>query len=148
MTMMNESYFLYMLLASNAVVLSIACITLFRFERRCKRIEDFWDSTTDEALSESDDEKAHEQMRATQRLERRLGELQRTVKVMDMKTPPQSPPTERNLPIENAVRMARLGASVEDLTRNCGLNTGEARLMQKLHGKTASAGNGRQNSML
>lgn len=143
MTMMNETFFLNLLLASNAVVLAIACITLIRFERRWKRIEDFWDSPTGAALSESDTEKMCEQTKATQRLEQRLGELQRTVKVMDMKVPQRRPAVERNLPIENAVRMARLGASVDDLTRNCGLNAGEARLMQKLHGKTVSAVNGR-----
>ena len=143
MTMMNETFILHLLLASNAFVLAIACIALIRFERRWKRIEGFWDSPTGAALSESDAEKMRDQTKATQRLEQRLGELQRTVKVMDMKAPQQSPAVERNLPIENAVRMARLGASVDDLTRNCGLNTGEARLMQKLHGKTASVANGR-----
>jgi len=143
MTMINETFFLHLLLASNAVILAIACIALIRFERRWRRIEQFWDSPTGAALSESDAEQMCDQTRATRRLEQRLGELQRTVKVMDMKVPQQRPAVERNLPIENAVRMARLGASVDDLTRNCGLNTGEARLMQKLHGKTASVANGR-----
>jgi len=31
------------------------------------------------------------------------------------------------------------GASVDELVRNCGLNIGEAKLMQKLHGKTRVA---------
>lgn len=147
MTMMNESYFLHLLLASNAVILAIACIALIRFDRRWKRIEDFWDSPTGAALSEPDTDNPCEHTIATQKLEQRLGELQRTVKVMDMKVPQERPAPERNLPIENAVRMARLGASVDDLTRNCGLNTGEARLMQKLHGQTASTGHRRQDSM-
>lgn len=147
MMIMNESYFLYLLLISNAALLAIACMALFRFERRWTRIEQFWHSPTGTAISESGDDDVREQMKATQRLEQRLGELQRTVKLLDMKTPKQQPPVERNrpvgLPIENAVRMARLGASIEDLTRNCGLNMGEARLMQKLHGKPPIAANGR-----
>jgi hypothetical protein len=146
MMMATETYFLQLLLISNALLLAIACVALVRFERRWWRIEKFWQSPTGTALSESGDEKASEQMKATKRLEQRLGELQRTVKVMDMKAPEQRPPDTRNLPvglpIENAVRMARLGASIEDLTRNCGLNIGEARLMQKLHGKAPLAANG------
>lgn len=139
MTMTPETYFLYLLIASNAVLLAIACLAVVRFERRWKRIEQFWDSPTGSALSESYDDETRAQVEATKRLEKRLGELQRTVKTMDMKPPQQSPPAERNLPIENAVRMARSGASIEDLTRNCGLNFGEARLMQKLHGRSSVA---------
>jgi hypothetical protein len=135
MNMTPETYFLYVLFASNAILLAISCLAVVRFERRWKRIEQFWDSPTGSALSDSYDDEIRAQVEATKRLEKRLGELQRTVKVMDMKAPQQSPPTERTLPIENAVRMARSGASIEDLTRNCGLNFGEARLMQKLHGK-------------
>ena len=48
-------------------------------------------------------------------------------------------PVDGSLPIENAVRMARHGASIDELVRNCGLNIGEARLMQKLHSKAAAA---------
>jgi hypothetical protein len=40
------------------------------------------------------------------------------------------------------MRMAKLGASIDDLTRNCGLNIGEAQLMQKLHGKARAASGG------
>ena len=43
------------------------------------------------------------------------------------------------LPIDNAIRMAKQGASVADLTRSCGLNLGEAELMKKLHGRNRRA---------
>lgn len=146
MTMTIESYYLHLLLTSNALCLAIACIALVRVERRCSRIEKLWQSPRDTAPGELGDEKASKQMQATKRLEQRLGELQRTVKIMDMKAPKQVPPVERNLPIglpmENAVRMAKSGASIEDLTRNCGLNIGEARLMMKLHGSVPMAANG------
>jgi len=49
---------------------------------------------------------------------------------------------ESRLPIENAVRMAKHGASIEDLMRSCGLNIGEAQLMRKLHGQTRAAAQG------
>lgn len=146
MMILPDDYYLYLLLASNAVLLAIACVALARFERRCRRIEEFWDSPTGTALAESDDEETREQTLATLRVERKIAELQRIVKVMDMKVPRQQPPAEGNasisLPIENAVRMAKSGASIDDLTRNCGLNIGEARLMQKMHGNTRIAGTG------
>jgi len=142
-----EVHYLYLLIAANAVLLALACYSFARFERRCKQIEQFWASPTGSAVSESGNDDSREQMRITQRLERRVGELQRTVKVMEIKklqaVPPPAPvataTVERNLPIENAVRMARLGASIGDLTKSCGLNIGEARLMQKLHGNARIA---------
>ncbi len=132
-----EPYFLYLLLSANAVLLAIASLAVLRFEYRWKRIEQFWDSPTGTALGDSADDEMRAQIEATKSLERRLGELQRTVKIMDLNSPKETPPVERNLPIENAIRMARTGASVEDLTRTCGLNFGEARLLQKLHGQAS-----------
>lgn len=132
--MTTNTYFLYLLLTSNAVLLTIACLAVVRFERRCRRMENFWSSPTGNVVSELGDEYGRKQIQATQRLEQQVGQLQRTVKVMEMKTPKQQEAAERTLPIENAIRMARSGASVEDLKRSCGLNNGEASLMQKLHG--------------
>ncbi len=143
-----DALFILLLLAANAMLLGLTCHALVRFERRCNRIEEFWDSPTGNALSDSDDTELREQMKATQRLEKRVGELQRTVKVIELNkhrpqpVEPTQPTVERNLPIENAIRMARLGASVEELTRSCGLNIGEARLMQKLHRQSANSGAG------
>jgi uncharacterized protein DUF2802 len=141
-----EAHYIYLLIVSNAVMLALACFCFTRFDRRCRQIEEFWASPTGTTLADDNNGDSHEQMRITQRLEKRVGELQRTVKVMEIKKskPPRapSPPAERNLPIENAVRMARLGASIDDLTRSCGLNIGEARLLKKLHGKARIAAGG------
>ena len=142
MTMNYDDLFLYLLLVSNAVVLILAVVAIVRFERRWQRIDSFWDSPTGVALNEASDEEMREQTRATLQLEQRLSELQRAVARMQRRAPNEPPPLERTLPIDNAVRMARSGASVDDLTRNCGLNVGEARLMKRLHGQaraTASA---------
>lgn len=138
-----DSHFLFLLLAANALLLAIACTVLSRFDQRCKRIEEFWDSPTGTALAEDNDTEAHEQVMASRRLEQRLGELQRAVKLMEIKAPKQRPTVERSLPIENAVRMAKNGASIDELTRTCGLNIGEARLMQKLHGRAQLAAGGK-----
>ncbi len=146
-----DALFILLLLAANAMLLGLTCHALVSFERRCKRIEDFWESPTGNALSDSGGADLREQMKATQRLEKRVGELQRTVKIIELnklkpQTPhsaqPAQPAVERNLPIENAIRMARLGASVEELSRSCGLNIGEARLMQKLHRQSTNKGTG------
>lgn len=139
MFIFNETYLMYVLLGSNAALLAIACFALFRFERRWRRIETIWNSAADMAMNQGADDEFVERLQASQRLEQRLGELHRSVKVMEMKVPAPAPALERAVPIENAVRMARLGASIEDLTRNCGLNLGEARLLKKLHGKAAIA---------
>lgn len=137
--MTTDTYFLYLLLASNAALLAIACLAMYRFERRCRRMENFWSSPTGTAISDLGDDDVRKQMEATHRLEQQLGQLQRAVKVMEIKAPKQHAPVERTLPIENAIRMARSGASVEELKRSCGLNNGEAQLMQKLHGRSPLA---------
>ena len=131
--------FLLLLLVSNAILLGIACLAVARFDRRCRRVEGFWASPIGTALSNGKTDGHPEYLRITQRLEERVGELQRTVKVMEIKSPPTRRPEERVLPIENAMRMAKLGASVDDLTRSCGLNAGEARLMRKVHGQARLA---------
>ncbi len=140
--MMIESFYLILFLVSNALLLGVAIVVLSRFDQRVRRIEEFWDSPTGAALADDGDEELRAQMQATRRLERRVGELQRAVKLAEIKAPAPQAPVEFNIPLENAVRMARHGASVEDLTRNCGLNIGEARLMQKLHGKARQAAQG------
>jgi len=139
-----ETYFGDILPIANALLLAIACYSIVRFERRCKQIESFWASPTGSALSEAKDTDIDTQLqlKTTQRLERRIGELQRTVKIMQLQAPKPPPAAVHNLPIENAVRMARLGASVSELTKSCGLNTGEAQLLRKLHGKAQKAADG------
>jgi hypothetical protein len=130
----DENYLLVFLI-SNAVILGIACLSVARFERRYRHLEEFWASPTGAALGDSKTDTGGESLRITQELEKRVGELQRTVKVMEIKSPPIRHVEERALPIENALRMAKNGASVNDLTRNCGLSYGEASLMYKLHGQ-------------
>ena len=129
----------YLVLVANAVLLGIASISIIRFELRCLRIEQFWTSPTGTALIDDKEERAQEYLRATRRFEECMDELRETVRVLSTKTPRSPAASKRSLPIENAVRMARLGASVDDLGRSCGLNIGEAQLMHKLHGKPSPA---------
>jgi hypothetical protein len=141
--MMTTFHLIYLLMMSNALLLSVACVVLIRFDRRARQMEKFWSSPTGAALSDADLHKGEEQTRAIQRLEQGIHDLQRAIKVTEIRKHRSQPSVERNLPIENAIRMAKLGASIDDLTRSCGLNIGEARLMQKLHGRArvVSGGN-------
>lgn len=132
-----QNFYFYMMLAANAALVFFTCLALLRFERRWWRIESIWNSAAELAQTEQNGDEITAQLQASQRLEQRIVELQRIVKVLETHAPLAPPAVERTVPIENAVRMARLGASVDDLTRNCGLNSGEAHLLRKLHSKTA-----------
>ena len=123
---------LSLLLIANASLVAACSIALVRFCRQARRSEKFWDSPTGLAIAET------QSMQATTdpRLEKRVGELQAVVKTLAKKSQPGRDTFEASLPIENAVRMARSGASIDDLIRSCGLNIGEAQLMRKLHGRS------------
>ena len=132
-----------LLLFANAALLAAAAIALLRFRRQARRFEVFWDSPTGVSLADEQALKAQPDKRPVPQpdpeLERRVAELQSVVRTLATKKQAVPEPLEGSLPIENAVRMARHGASIDDLIRNCGLNIGEAQLMRKLHGKAANA---------
>jgi len=133
-----DSISIYLLLFANAVLLSAASIAIVRFRKQCERLESFWNSPTGAAIADQKSDQDRMQFLSTMRLERRLAQLQG--KVDSLVTAPEKsapPPATRQLPIENAIRMAKGGASVDELTRTCGLNIGEARLLQKMHGAAA-----------
>lgn len=136
----------YLLMLANLLLVCAVGLALVRFLRRCDEFERFWESPTGVALAEDADGDEH--LRISQRLEQRVDELQKVIRILaarDSKPAKQAaapPGPARILPLDNAVRMARQGATIEDLTRSCGLNIGEAKLMQKLHGKARVASNG------
>ncbi len=139
--MMNisETTTLYLLLISNAAMLAAACIAVVRFQKQCRRIELFWNSPTGAYLADKAPGDGTSQPAANPQLENRVIELQNVVRKLVNRDAREPPPVDGSLPIENAVRMARHGASIDDLIRSCGLNIGEAQLMQKLHGKAQAA---------
>ena len=126
---------LYMLIIANAVLLAAASIAVLRVRRQLRRFEQFWNSPTGALLANREPENTQRRPQANRHLERRVTELQSVVKTLAKREQPVVKPVDANLPIENAVRMARHGASVDELVRSCGLNIGEARLMQKLHSR-------------
>lgn len=126
---------LYLLLISNAALLAAAGIALARFQKQFRRFEQFWNSPTGASLADRAPVDAQLRPQANRHLERRVTELQSVVKTLAKKEQRPKVPVDVRLPIENAVRMARHGASIDDLVRSCGMNIGEAQLMRKLHGK-------------
>ena len=126
---------LYMLIIANAVLLAAASIAVLRVRKQLRRFEQFWNSPTGTSLANREPAVTQPRPQANRHLERRVTELQSVVKTLAKREQPVAKPVDGNLPIENAVRMARHGASVDELVRSCGLNIGEARLMQKLHSR-------------
>ena len=139
------------LLVSNALLLAIALLMIVRFRRDARAFMSFLHSPVGSSLAASEDDlptvaaggpDGGERRRladTTTRLEQQLLLLRRDMHRQTASGGPgaeSAPSAGQSLPIENAVRMARLGASVEELTRSCGLSLGEARLMLKLHGKS------------
>ncbi len=144
------------LLLANALMLAIALLVIIRFRREARAQLDFWQSPIAAALmvereSGAPPESGNDPQRFVQsmmRLEHQMLLLRKDFMrnaVAESKAEAIAAPVQpivqpivqqpASLPIENAVRMARHGASVEELAERCGLNLGEARLMQKLHGK-------------
>jgi len=128
-----ESMPIYLLLVSNAVLTAAAALAILRFQKQRARLESFWRSPTGSALAGQQREDVKRQLEDAALLDKRLTETQRAIQVLAARELNSGPASERSLPIDNAVRMARQGATIADLTRSCGLNAGEARLMQKLH---------------
>ncbi len=137
------------LLLANALLLGIALLVIMRFRRESAAQLAFWQSPLGSALATtgdgdaSADETVRQVAQSLMRLEHQMLRMRRDVLrdsagVHDAAEPlkaTKAPTASTALPLEHAVRMARHGASIEDLTRSCGLTPGEARLMKKLHGK-------------
>ena len=130
-----ESMSIYLLLASNAALTAAAALVILRFQKQRARLESFWRSPTGAALAGQQGEDIKRQLEDAALLDKRLTETQHAIQALAARESTSGPASERSLPIDNAVRMARQGATIADLTRSCGLNIGEARLMRKLHGK-------------
>tara|TARA_R110002096_G_C14268111_1_gene695314 strand:+ start:60 stop:491 length:432 start_codon:yes stop_codon:yes gene_type:complete len=131
----------YLVIMANALLLAASALAILRFSSQYHKLRGFWDSPTGAAIADEQpgSETISKLLLATENLERRVAQMQQ--KLESLSQTPELPVQNniRPLPIDNAVRMARAGASVDDLTRTCGLNIGEARLMQQLHARRSTA---------
>ena len=126
-----STYTLYGLLIANIAFLFAASKALFRFQYLIRRNRAFWEGTTGAERQPS----THPDAVLTGFLERRLAMLQERVEELARRpvSAPASQPGE--LPFEHAARMAKFGATAEELTRTCGLNEAEARLICRVHAR-------------
>ena len=130
MMTMVESYSLYLLMICNGVLAGAAAVAILRFQNMIKSQRSFWASPTGDAMSSQPDG-VRENTSGKRKFEEGLGNLSR-----DDKAKSAGP---RSIPHENAVRMAKHGATVDDLTRSCGLSDIEARLVMRVHGNSATS---------
>jgi hypothetical protein len=71
-------------------------------------------------------------------LKQRIGALQKIVDDLARKEKMPQQTGRQDMPIENAVRMAKCGAGIDELTK-CGLKRGEAELLLRLHANRSQA---------
>jgi len=125
----DTNWIYYLLLASNALLGGSAALAILRLQRLTRRQESFWKSPTGATFTM---QPGHEALLVA--IDRRIDAL-----VEKLESPPADPDKEvstaRSTPFENAVRMARHGATMDDLTRTCGLSASEARLLMRVHGR-------------
>lgn len=138
-----SNYSHYLLLAVNAITLCAAAIAIARFERRIRANQEFWNSPTGSVLLEVDDAveprpAANSEAVLSGFLERRLAIMHQRLNEVDMKLEEIVPTQPAGTPFSHAARMARNGATVDDLVRTCGLSAQEARLVRKLHSSKQS----------
>jgi len=131
-----ESYSLYLLMICNGVLAGAAAVAILRFQNMMKNQKSFWASPTGAAMSSQpsqtdSDEFLQAVERRFSKFEEGLGNLSRADN--GKATGP------RSIPHENAVRMAKHGATVDDLTRTCGLSDIEARLVMRVHGNSGTS---------
>ena len=137
----DTNLYIYALLAANTLVLFGGLLVLLRLQRLCRHNEKMLECPPGIALTDSDepdDEGERRQILNMLRIEKQLISLRSEI-AAQAEARSETPTSERVLPLDNAVRMARNGASVDDLTRSCGLNVGEAQLIRKMHAHAANA---------
>ncbi len=134
--MIDANFPLYALLIANSVLLAAAVLTIVRFRRMFRESAKFWNSPNGAAIQM----RCPTQQEQSKLIIHEIAVLQRSVAKLCERERTPVQPLPNKLPLRHAVRMARHGASIEDLTKGCGLNTGEARLMRKLHGGHAMPG--------
>ena len=130
---MDNYYSIHLLLISNAMVVAAATIAIMRLQRLLRNSAAFPENPTDSVMYAQGDSDNTKKL-----VDQRLSSLQKIVFDLVRKQNIVQAPTAEKLPLENAMRMAKHGASVEDLTRSCGLSKGEAQLLMRVHANVTS----------
>ncbi len=127
--MIDDTYTLYALLVSNAFLIGAAAIAVLRLQRMVRDSKSFWNSPT--GAAHQDTESPSAQLAGI--VDQRIASMQRVVDGLSERHRAAISKKSGDLLFDNAVRMAKHGASIDDLTRNCGLRKDEAQLMMRVH---------------
>ncbi len=132
----ENTYSLYLLMICNGMLAGAAAIAILRFQRMIKLQQTFWGSPTGAAISTQPVAPTQaaqpDQDDFLKAVERRFAYLEQGFgNLADKNQSGQS--MQHSVPHENAVRMAKHGATIDDLTRTCGLSDIEARLLLRVH---------------
>lgn len=122
---------LYLIMLANAALIVAATFAMFRFDRLLSAARGDArrpPSSAGETGAKQASASSQVQIMAT------LATLQRSVSELQQREPVQTAGQVIDRSLEHAVRMAKRGAAVDELTRDCGLNEGEAELLCRLHG--------------
>jgi hypothetical protein len=124
--MMNidDAYLTNALLVSTIALLAAATVAIMRFQRLLRQWESHVAGTSVTPPQPPAD--------AAEPLADRIGALEKIAEALAQKEEILRQ-TRREVPLEHAVRMAKSGAGVNELTRSCGIKRGEAELLLKLH---------------
>jgi hypothetical protein len=130
MMILDDALVTNMLFMSTTLLLAAATVAILRFQRLAQR-------------SAPPPENAGAVPRpaaaASESIEQRVRALQEVAEELARKEELLQCKERTTMPYENAVRMARCGAGVEELTRSCGLKKGEAELLVRLHSRPTGA---------
>ena len=130
---MDNDFSMHLLLISNALVVAAATIAILRLQRLLRNSAVFRENPTDSVMHAKGERDNTKQL-----VDQRLSSLQKIVFDLVRKQNTVQARTAEKLPLENAMRMAKHGASEEDLTRSCGLSKGEAQLLMRVHASVTS----------
>ena len=139
--MINVSLPLYLLLVANAALIVAATFALMRAERAINEPKEFWASPTGQAMRDAQSGRTEHR-----ELLRRVEGLRAAV--CDIQKQANEAPAERvvDISLGRAMRLAKRGASVDELAKNCGLNRGEAELMRRLHAESPADSGGERSA--
>ena len=132
MMIIDDTYSFYLLLLSNALLLCAATVVVLRVNRMLNRSNTFWNSPTGAHLRDVSSEDLVRRV-----VDERLATLQESVDELINKDGGLR--MRGTGPFDNAVRMARQGAKLEEITRTCGLSQSEARLLLRIHARPDAA---------
>ncbi|MEM7432351.1 MAG: DUF2802 domain-containing protein [Pseudomonadota bacterium] len=117
--------------SANVLLLGMAVIAMLRLRRLALQLRRTADNAGGRTKVDSTIESS--QNSGLLRVERQLRELQSTVRVLAQTPKPERTGTKAPASLSYAMRMAKQGASKNDLVKNCGLSTAEASLVRKIH---------------